>query len=327
MSRSDKMIQQAIRTTRMGSGFVVLCLALLTVGCDGGLFGTGSGSELNDAQSPPDLQSPNADAPQTGAQPSPQPEEGMPEDGGVEVPSENAPGLDNQTPVVNHSNTLPSALDTSTAPLPAVKLVNLTTRSVSVVNDSSSDSVSAPPATTSEWLPVNTGETALMLSDDQNDTLLVRIDPLNSVNDGLTTLVVSQSAGATDPVSTSSIAAPVSVLPLDTLAVVTAPQMAEVRIIDVNANRSGITESRYSLTPVDNNTTGSELAFSGDASDAAMAGGYQLASPGTYRLDSAEGNIAQALITLQANEVYTLLLAGDLQPQIYIETDSQLPAE
>jgi len=323
----------------------VLVASLLATGCDGGLFGTGDGSDAASDIIATDMDVSSGfdtDAP------------GMSQEQGVAAESEAAtdsasPENATQVQVLSFSNTLPSGLasglasglDPQSTSLPAVKVTNLTPSIVNVAtSDSAIDSTSAPDSgidvqagTTSEWLPVATGETNVFLNELDSDSLFAAVSPLNSVEDSLTSIVITRSINSLD----STIALPeennLSVLALATRAAVSAAGMTEVRLVrtaslltdEADAQNRPALADQFFLTPAGNNINGVELALTLSTDGSAQIGNYQLIVPGQYTFSSNGENPISQQITLLSDEVYTLIVTPDPQRTVFVELDSLLP--
>lgn len=341
MSRSDTSFTPHNGITHITWRQLVLVAALLATGCDGGLFGTGDGSDAANELIATDMDVSSGfdtEAPGTSQEP------------GVAVESEAAtdsasPDSATQVQVLSFSNTLPSGLasglDPQSTSLPAVKVTNLTPSIVNVAtSDSAIDSTSASDSgidvqagTTSEWLPVATGETNVFLSELDSDSLLAAVSPLNSVEDSLTSIVITSNINTLDSATALPEENNLSVLALATRAAVSAAGMTEVRLVRTAALSTDETDAQnrpaladqFFLTPTGNNINGVELALTLSTDSSAQIGNYQLIVPGEYTFSSNGENPISQQITLLSDEVYTLIVTADPQRTVFVELDSLLP--
>lgn len=297
-------------------------IGLLLSGCDGGLFGTGDSTDVADASTIPDLASPGNSEPE----PSDNPSVANP-DAGPEAPSINIPtDTDDQLNIIGFSNTTPSGINSLSATVPALKLINLTERAVTLATveaQSITDTLGVSPLSTSELLDVNTGESVVSVRTTENDieTTLVSINPLNAVEDSITTLVIKSIKVSSDDAQQTS-GFNVSVLALDTRAVASANTMAEVRIVTLRTADTDSLPPSYTLSPDDVNSSGTELELFTADDDNPTATMYSLANAGSYVLNSTDETFTPEPIVLIEDVVYTIIITGNPQAPIYVEVDS-----
>ena len=318
----------------MATLLAVLIASLLATGCDGGLFGTGDGDisadiAATDASEPDDIATNPEDGTEDVAA------ESGGESGEASTPS-NTPDSDTSGLILSFSNTLPSGLDSLTAPLPALKVINLAADAVNAaaLNTPSTDaSVNAQPGTSSELLPINIGETDIVLVTVDDGAQFAVVSPLNSAENSLTSIIVSGSVNNPDSGATANESSNLSVLALETRAAVSASGMAEVRLVrtaavssdEADADSTSSLPTQYLLTPDDNNASGVELVFTTLADGSAQINSYQLIAPGDYTLSNNGDTSFSQQITLEANEVYTLIVTPETQNSVFVEVDSRLP--
>ena len=331
MSRSDRVNTRCKGITPTACVLAVLTILMTATGCDGGIFGTGDGADGAGAIAT-DMTAPDNIAidPVSGAQGS---EEAGDEDSvapgsPADTANGDIPGL-----ILSFSNTLPSGLDSQTAPLPALKVINLTEDVVNAaaLNTPVTDvGVDAQSGTTSELLTINIGETDISLATVDDAARLATISPLNSAEDSLTTVVVSGSIENSDSDATANGVGSFSVLALETRAAVSASGMAEVRLILTSALSTNDSETdstsslptQYLLSPDKTNTSGVELVFTTSDNGSAFIGSYQLITPGDFLFSSNGDMPLSQPITFEANTVYTLIVTAEMQNQVFVEIDS-----
>lgn len=294
----------------------VLFFSILLTACDGGIFGTGDSIndlaeiDAGDAISNGDMQPTDGGV---GAGATDSSDEST--DTGASDEADTAEPA--QTPVTDFSNTTPSGITGPTALLPALKVINLSNLSLLATATDTAETVLAPVAQTSEFLSLNTGETTVNITNNDNGAMLAVLGPLNAVADSITTLVI------TDNTSDNNTAT-INLDAFDTRAVVSATAMAEVRLIAVPGSDTTLAGS-LRLTPDDTNADGVELVLSLNAGNDQTSIAYSLANPGAYTLSDFQGALAQQQIELQADTIYTLILSDNPQMPVYIEIDSLTP--
>lgn len=331
MSRSDKSRTPRNAITHIVGVLVLLAASLMATGCDGGLFGTGDGTDANADILATDMGVPAGITPEP---PTDLPDSSME---GETVGSAEQTDDENITQqVLSFSNTLPSGLSPQTIPLPALKVINLTEVAVNATafNSVTGDvGVDTQPDTSSEWLSISIGETDIRLSTVDDDNPFAAISPLNSAEDSLTSIVLSGSIDSPDSVANANGGSSVSVLALETRAAVSASGMAEVRLVrtavltanDTDTPNSTPLSSQYLLTPTNSNTNGVELVFTTLTDTSAQISSYQLTAPGDYSLSGNGETAPSQQITLEANTVYTLIDTAEPQRPVFVEVDSRLP--
>lgn len=290
------------RWIRSQCRFLVLFTSCLVAsvlgGCDGGLFGTGTGdNEMIGTAATADSSTPGMNP--TESEEAPEAPAGSPPD--------HSTGADSQPIDMAFSNTTPSGISQQNTALPAIKLINLTDTAITMAVIQG-QSISAGASSTSELLSVKTGETTVSLRRADNDLVVASLNPLNAVEDSLTTLII-------DTVASENV-----VLAIDTQAVVTAQGMAQLRIVSVNPSNS----NQFTLTPTQSNAEGVELVLSNANDENAAVGVYTLASTGEYSLSTENARFPPQLVTLAADTVYTIVITNNPQLPVYVEVDSLL---
>ena len=318
MSRSNPGNQQHGRMSRIAWLVASLFIAQILSGCDGGLFGTGTGdnSELVDpvANSEGDV-TPGITDPGTGTNTP---------DAAPENPIDTTAESDSQPISINFSNTTPSGIDSSSNNVPSIKLVNLTDVefTLATIEDQTIDNtISVSAQSTSALLSVNTGETTVSLSREDNDVVVAGLYPLNAAADSLTTLVIEMKEVANTATSQDDIVR-FSLLALDTRAVVSANSMAEVRIVATAAAGPDTLPTTYTLTPSGDDTSGAEVVLLLSNRDNPAVGVYSLANAGSYVLSSSDESFSPQPVTLSADEIYTIIITTNPQNPVYVEIDS-----
>ena len=301
----------------------VLFFSILLTACDGGIFGTGDSSndlaeiDAGDAISNGDMQPTDGGVGAGATEDTDSATDTSDESTDTGASDEADTAEPAQTPVTDFSNTTPSGITGPTALLPALKVINLSNLSLLATATDTAETVLAPVAQTSEFLSLNTGETTVNITNNDNGAMLAVLGPLNAVADSITTLVI------TDNTSDNNTAT-INLDAFDTRAVVSATAMAEVRLIAVPGSDATLAGS-LRLTPDDTNADGVELVLSLNGGNDQTSIAYSLANPGAYTLNDFQGALAQQQIELQADTIYTLILSDNPQMPVYIEIDSLTP--
>jgi len=292
---------------------VVFSLMVTTTlsSCGGGLIGTEDTTDAN-AASNVDLMPPEAG--DTGdSLPGAVPE--------AEAPSspDTTPDSTDQLITFGFSNTTPSGLDTASTSIPALKLINLSGFIVTVTtqdDQATGTSISVPALTSSELISVQTGESSVSIGIEGDGAALALIDPLNAAADSITTVIVESTTDTPD----------LSVLALDTRAVVSADAMAEVRVISTAPVDSGVdpgtTPTLYTFTPSGDESSGVEFTLLPANNDESAGTLYALASAGDYILSSSATGFEPVSVNLAPNAVYTIVITNNPQTPVYVEIDS-----
>lgn len=331
MSRSHISHKLRNAITHTAAVVALLVASMMATGCDGGLFGTGDGSDANADILATDMGVP---AGITTESPTDLPDSSMESETVGSAEQTDDENITQQ--ILSFSNTLPSGLSSQTTPLSALKVINLTEVAVNAtaLNSATTDvGVDTQPDTTSEWLSISIGETDISLSTVDDSSPFAVISPLNSAEDSLTSIVISGSIDSPDLMANANGGSSVSVLALETRAAVSASGMAEVRLVRTavpSANDTGTTNStplsdQYLLTPATSNINGVELVFTTLTDTSAQISSYQLTSPGDYSLSGNGETAPSQQLSLEANTVYTLIVSTEPQRPVFVEVDSRLP--
>ena len=312
---------------------VMICFIGITLAsCDGGLFGTGDGSNDIDSvatgtDSAVIVETPDATESAgggTGPVDGGEPVEAVTDSDSDAAPApETANNTSSQLAIsVSFSNTTPSGATANGTTLPAAKLINLTNVDLLLSAEDVGQSESAvivSPGNTSNSVRLNTGESTLSITGNsaQSSTFEFTVDPLNAVADSVTTVVI---AGNDVSDSNNQLAQPVSFAVLDTRVVASAG-MAEIRAIDLSSASNSGTAPVYTLTGTDSSgNTG--LVFTFPDTDAQAPAAYSLINPGTYLLESSEDSSLAQKLEIAADSVYSVIISDDEQTPVYLEIDS-----
>lgn len=306
----------------------ILALVSLLSACDGGLFGTGSG-DIIDADSV-DGVSMNGEIPEqapdesddSGIDQTPEEvnEETDQEEGQAGEAESEGDVLQSVTVTLSFSNNTPSGLGSEAEDIPALKIINLTELDLSASSDSTESievaSVSAIAQSTSSLLPVVIGESAVNVTGEAQNEILISLDPLNASEDSLTTLIVAPDEQANSPSDAAFRAVAV-----DTRAVSTSEAVAEIRVVNIaNSNANSVPE--IVLMPVGDNPNGSSVVLYNSQTAQENLTTYELVGAGDYAISTSDNSFSQQLITADPGSVLTLVITGQPLTPVYIELDS-----
>lgn len=296
-----------MKTRTYLSRLILICAVSLLIGCDGGLFGTGDGTDTIQIETGADSTPPDTNT----QDPDPTP---------VTDPTENPGTGDNdstppasQAPDESSFENLQAGTDSTT---PGVHLINVSDRSISVFNESTGSNVFPNPisaGTVSDAAAIQLGENNLLIRDTANDTVVASIRPLNAGASTLTTLIVRN----TDNQS-------IDVVKLSSISISLTPTVAQVRVIQANLFGTTDTEATFMLLPFGENPGGSAVLFNNINSSSASEATYQLATPGDYRLVDSLGRFDAVPLTVSAGKIYTLIIQEGSTPPILVHEDDQL---
>lgn len=297
---------------------VVVACAGLTA-CGGGIFGTGSGDNAEQAgpvdaaeqpgTSPTDPAAPPTDPVTTptdptdpALNPSPIPDTDI------------GPGAD--TPMEEtFVNTEPSGLDIP----PQIKIVNVSSATVNArleQADSLLFSTPIAPESTSTRVELPLGDNQLSLFNTESGTVLTTFSSLTVGAGSLTTLLVRVPLEAQTGNENF-----VEVLPLATRLRSTAADLAMVRLVQGAMLDDVDQAASLVLSPQAPNPGTSEVIFSPLNSFTDAASDYQLVSPGDYVFRQLVGDNSEQSLSFDAGAVYTLVLGSAVGNPIYLEVD------
>lgn len=282
-----------------------LGLVALLSACDGGLFGTGDGSNTIQVNTGADNNSPDTNTPDS--EPVTDPIDGQ--DTGATDPT--PPAI--ETPDESTFENLQAGTNSTT---PGIHLINVSDRSISVFNESTGSNVFTNPiaaGTVSNAAPIQLGENNLVIRDTGSDTVVATIRPLNAGASTLTTLIARNTTNqALDVVKLSSISISLT------------PSLAQVRVVQADLFGAADTEATFMLLPSGENPGSSAVLFNNINSGSAAEATYQLAAPGDYRLVDSLGRLEAVPLTVNAGKIYTLIIQDAATPPILVHEDDQL---
>lgn len=262
-------------------------IALMLSGCDGGIFGTGDGSEIIDIE---DMEPTNAGD--------------MTEVPGTE-PSEsgNSPVLNPESPTGN-SIAFDNLLTVHELSDPLLRVINVGESGISVQipgNDSNRFPVQLGGQSRSGYLRLDLSTSDIIVSTESGAST-VSISPVNLAAGSITTLIVNHDGNTS----------PLYVLPLQTQPNINNPQVEQLRLVVVRGNSDMFREETFRLEPRAPTPGAVTVEFQGLGTEAITFSDYTSVSPGLYTLLDESNLFDQQLLTAQAGSSRTLILyTGD----------------
>ncbi|MFK8076860.1 MAG: hypothetical protein AB8B84_09770 [Granulosicoccus sp.] len=298
-----------MRTKTYLNRLLFISLVVLLSACDGGLFGTGDGSNTIQVETGADSNPPDSDTrdPDPDSNPSTDPVENPGTGDGNSAPPAT------QTPVDSSFENLQAGTNSTT---PGIHLINVSDRSIGVFNESNGSNVFSnpiPPGSVSDAAAIQLGENNLVVTDTTNDTAIAYIRPLNAGTSTLTTLIVRNTTGES-----------LDVVKLSSISISQTPTVARVRVVQANSFGTTDSEATFMLLPFGNNPGGSTVLFNNINSSSASEANYQLATPGGYRLVDSLGRFDDIPLDVGAGKIYTLIIQESATPPILVHEDDQL---
>lgn len=308
MNRLHKTVDTNNSTQTGWRCLFVFCFALLLSACDGGLFGTGDGSESLDVTgSLASDQAPGTDT------------ENQTDDGGMDDPGNENPGTSETTGDVTFNNTTPAGTSIN---LPGVKLINLSGVSLQIqLSRTQSDELMVPEvvqtSSTSSTLSLNNTDNRVLVQTSDTLESVLTINPLTTASDSLTTILVS-SRPDTDN-------GPYSAFVFDTVAAEPNDGLIQIRVVSLIDNEATDTPISIVLEPGINNNTGAQLQISDNTVNDIFIGDYAANFEGQYTLRADNDAFTPVELELTGQQVYTVVISGDTHTPVYLENDTELP--
>lgn len=252
---------------------MLVVLSLISA-CDGGLFGTGDGGTVIDAENTAGLEPP------TGGDMGSAPD-----------------SVDNQ------DNTIQQAFENlligGVQDIPLLTAINLSTRQITVsaqTSDGSLPDTALQPEENSGTLSMAPGENTLTIKDTQTAATLFTISPLNLGTSSLTTVIVREIQGVPDIVLLRSSSDSGD------------PAVALLRIVLLNPLDEGDEPATLILRPAGSNPGDSEVGFPDSAASTASQVQYSTVNPGDYEVIDPLNRMQPTLVSIDAGRAYTLLI-------------------
>ncbi len=292
------LIRQLLQS--MSKSLTILIILVLLTSCDGGLFGSGDGSENLDI-----------DASDSGIA------SGNNSDNNSESEEAQEPdSVSGLQPEPTSSLVFDNVLVGSDRLDPIINLFNNSTRSLDVVSEANGSSIfssSIAPGTFSEPGTLATGENQLNIVDTQTGQTVFLIEPLNAGVSSVTTLIAR-----------NLLDQQIDVVPLRTLSVSNTPSVALVRVVQAKLLNELDTAATFTLQPNGSMPGNSEIEFLNVAASTAADAQYQTVGAGTYQLIDDLNRIEPTTLSVLAGEIYTLVVINTETPVLNIQIDSDL---
>lgn len=285
-------------------GLVVL---LSVIGCDGGLFGTGDGSDIVE---PVDGSSPITDV---------QPE--APVVGSPNLPANPSPGADNAS---STDDSLENLLASSSNPLPIVSLINSSSQVLNIVGSDAATpllNTAVRSGAASEQIQISEDLSMLSVISQQEQEILFSYSSINLAPSSVTTLIAFD---IPPPASSEQTVASVGLIALRTLTISLDPTVATVRIVQAGQLGDSDDSATLTLEPSGLNPGSGEVAFDSVSLANAPLSTYMPVNEGTYRLRDSRDRFEPIPVSFSAGRVYTLVVSGITVPSLIIAVDSDV---
>lgn len=301
MNSMLNLIRQLLQA--MGKSLTLFAVLALLTSCDGGLFGTGDGTDNLDI-----------DASDSGIA------SGNDSDANSESEEAQEPdSVSGSQPEQTSSLVFDNVLVGSDRIEPTISLFNNSTRSLDVVSEASATPVfssSIAPGTSSEPGTLFTGANLLNIVDTQTGQPVFSIQPLNAGASSVTTLIAR-----------NLIDQQVDVVALRTLSVSNTPTVAQVRLVQATLLNELDSATTFTLQPNGSLPGNTEVEFLNVAASTANEAQYRTVGAGTYQLTDALNRFEPIALTVLAGEIYTLVIINTQPPVLSIQVDSDLLEE
>jgi len=292
-------------TTMIARTLFSFLLLLTTVGCDGGLFGTGDGSEIV--------------LPTDGSSSAPTP----PIDGDPDLNPPDQPAAPDESETTPNRE-LNNFLGTGNRELPLVTLINTSSQPLNVVSDVFSmpqSGTSVEPGFTSQYIELPQNQSSLIVINGDNSQPVFRFSPLALDVSSVTTLLAYDTpVSLIDTPRTPAL----NVIALPTLTQSSDSSVATLRIVQSTQLDANDTAATMTLIPEGSNPGSGEVNFNDMSLANASASTYSSVNAGTYQLQDSLARFAPVPISVEAASVYTLVITGNINPVLIISEDSDV---
>ena len=288
------------------------CLLLLLTSCDGGLFGTGDGTNNDNIM---------VDGEADGATGGTQSGVDAGTDGTTTGTTDGETTADSMS-VASDSNPTTEAFDNmlpgSQIAAPQMRVLNFTQLNVQIsANNNAVVNELQPEQDSGRFeLPVDATQLTFAdftaLSADDSSVAFHTIEPFNAAEFSITTIIMRQ----------NDIDGSISVITLTTQSEPTDPTTALARLVQTTSLGDVSRSSTITLAAAEPLNSGSDVSFEGLSFDT-QATGYADILPGTYTLIDAANRFASQSITIEANHVYTIVINRDTAPVLRVIDESQ----
>lgn len=307
-------------------------LLLLSLGaCDGGIFGTGDGSDIihPDNAEGSDTDNGSTDGASGGAT------------GGEEQPDAGAPsepddsdtgGSDVGEEAASEQRAFENLQAGSDRDVPLLSVINLSQSRITAFSDADAEALFAPAIQAGETsapvaVPLSSQSLSVVLAD--TASLQLQLSPLNLGVSSVTTLIVRDrfadaqtDSNNTDPESGEPV---VDILALPSSLSPSNDALARVRILQAYALEGDARTAQMLLLPAGNNPGGSEVSLGSVSPDSfQQMPDYREVTAGSYAVQDSLQRFTPVPLTLDEGQSYTLILTGSEAP-IMIVQDSESP--
>ena len=296
----------------------LILLTLLTA-CDGGIFGTGDGSNDADivgvdaSDSGPSNTGDDNDGTENTSM-------GTEEESEAESPETSTDDI--EAPRAAFENLLVG----SNTDTPQVTLLNNSSLELNISLSTSSELLfpdNIAPGQTSALTLLPSVETELVLIDSVDATALSVLSPLNLGAFSVTTLIARDQLELSEQTETASVLPPVELVALASNTIAPDNSTATIRLLQVYPLDNNDTAAAMILTPAGSNPGATNVAL-GTISAASLGqdSTYQTINAGDYQLVDALARFAPVSLSIEAGVVYSLLISGRDSPVITLLEDS-----
>ncbi len=310
-------------------GTLAALLLLLSLGaCDGGIFGTGDGSDIIQPDNAEDSDTANGSTDGAGGATG---GEEQPDAGGPPEPNDADSGeAGGDEGAASEQRAFENLQAGSNRDVPLLSVINLSQSRITAFSDAApaalfasavqAGEVSAPVA-----VPLSSQSLSVVLAD--TASLQLQLSPLNLGVSSVTTLIVrDRFAGAqtdsnnTDPESGEPV---VDILALPSRLSPSNDALARVRMLQAYALAGDTRTAQMLLLPAGSNPGGSEISLGSVSPDSfQQIPDYREVTAGSYAVQDSLQRFAPVPLTLDAGQSYTLILAGS-EALIVIVQDSE----
>ena len=312
-------------------GTLTALLLLLSLGaCDGGIFGTGDGSDIIQPDNAEDSDTANGSADGAGGATG---GEEQPDAGGPPEPDDSdTGGSSGGEEAASEQRAFENLQAGSDRDVPLLSVINLSQSRITAFSDADAEALFAPAIQAGEVsapvaVPLSSQSLSMVLAD--TASLQLQLSPLNLGVSSVTTLIVRDrfADAQTDPNNTDPESGEpvVDILALPSRLSPSDDALARVRILQAYALEGDTRTAQMLLLPAGNNPGGSEVSLGSVSPDSfQQIPDYREVTAGSYAVQDSLQRFTPVPLTLDAGQSYTLILTGSEAP-IMIVQDSESP--
>lgn len=284
-----------------------LVVLLAVVGCDGGLFGTGDGSDI--------VEPVGGSAPVTDVQPE------APVVGSPNSPADPSAGADNASAT---NDRLENLLASSNNPLAIVSLINSSSQVLNIVGTDAATplhNTAIEIGAVSEQIQISEDLSMLSIVSQQETEILFSYSSIDLAPSSVTTLIAFD---IPQPAANTQIVPSLGVIALRTLTISPDPTVASVRIVQASQLGDSDDIATLTLEPSGLNPGSGEVAFDSISLNNAPLSTYMPVNEGMYRLRDSRDRFEPIPVSFSAGRIYTLVVSGFTIPSLIIAIDSDV---